>query len=178
MKDAISQSELKAAREGNEAALASIIAREMPLIRRFARRAVRPGLEFEDAVQEGIIGLFRAIETYAPGRGAGFDTYASVCIQRAILSAQRSASRKKHAPLNQSVPIPEEQSIPGPEDTAIANEQMSQTLQKARTQLSSLEKEVLALYLDGFSYDEIAKKLGKSQKTVDNALLRVRRKLR
>lgn len=176
MNEPILPGELEEARQGNDAAMAAIIARHMPFIRRCARHAVRPGLEFDDAVQEGIIGLFNAIQTYSTSGGASFATYASVCIQRSILSAQRSASRKKHAPLNQSVPIPATQSIPGPEDDAIANEQASQALQHAR--LSPLEKDVLALRLDGFSYEEIAQKLGKNQKTIDNALLRVRQKMR
>lgn len=170
--------ELEQARNGNEPALATVIARFMPVIEMHARPAIRPGLELEDAVQEGIIGLFNAIETYRPAEGAQFATYASVCIKNAIATAQRAAGRKKHAPLNHSVPIPEEQSIPGPEEEAIQSEQISTTLRLVQKKLSSLETQVLALFLDGFSYEHIARKLGKTTKAVDNALARVRRKLK
>lgn len=178
MREPITAEQLQAAKKSSEPAVAAIIARYMPVIRRYARRAVQPGLELEDAVQEGIIGLFNAIQTYRDNQGASFNTYAQVCIQNAIFTARRAAGRKKHAPLNQSIPIPAGQSIPGPEEDAIASEQVSLTLQKARTHLSALEQQVLALFLDGLTYEEIAEKLGKSTKTVDNALARVRRKLR
>lgn len=177
MKEHITPEQLRAAQNRNESALAAVIARYIPLIRRVARRAVSPGLEFEDAIQEGLIGLFHAIQTYSPAKG-NFTAYAQVCVQNAVFTAQRTAGRKKHAPLNHSVPIPDEESIPGPEDEAIVHEQVSLTLQKARTRLSPLEKTVLHMFLDGFSYQEIAAKLGCPPKTVDNALARVRRKLK
>lgn len=178
MNKATDSATLRAARNGDEQALAAIIAKEMPVIRWFARRAVRPGLDFDDAVQEGLIGLFRAIEVFDTKKEASFSTYASVCIKNAVVSAGKSASRLKHSPLNHSVPIPEEQSIPGPEEQTIANEQVSLTLEKARTQLSPLEKNVLRYFLDGFSYQEIGEKLAITPKAVDNALVRLRRKLK
>ena len=178
MKEGTESAELDAAKNGSEVELAAIMARYMPIIRRAARRATGPGLDFEDAVQEGIIGLFSAIQTYGEDRGARFSTYAAVCVNNAVASAKKAAGRKKHAPLNQSVPISEEQSIPGPEEAAIANEQMQGTLKKARTGLSPMEKTVLRLYLDGFSYQQIAGKLGIKEKAVENALGRVRKKLR
>lgn len=178
MKEPVTQDELEAARSGDEAALAFIITRHMPFIRKFAHKAVRPGLDFEDAVQEGIIGLFSAIENYEVSRDVTFNTYSSVCIHNAILSAQKAAGRKKHSPLNYSVPIPENQSIPGPEDSTIASEQVSLAMEKIKNKLSSTEKTVLALFLDGFSYEEIARTLGKTQKSVENSLTRARRKLK
>ena len=178
MKDVPAGAQLRAAREGSEAALAAIMARYMPLIRWCARKAAGPGLEFDDAVQEGIIGLFSAIQNYREGRGANFSTYANVCVQNAVTAAQRASRRKKHAPLNQSLPIEEAPSVPGPEDAAIASEQVRVTLQKARTVLSPLEKTVLRLYLDGFSHRQIAARLGRGEKSVENALARVRQKLR
>lgn len=178
MKESISTELLALARGKNESAVAAIIAQLMPTIRYYAGLAVQPGLDFDDAVQEGLIGLFGAIQTFSTSGSASFRTYASVCIQNSITSAGRAASRKKHGPLNFSVPIPAGQSIPGPEEQAIAHEEISSTLAKARTQLSSLERQVLALYLDGFSYGEIAEKVGKTSKAVENALQRVRRKLK
>lgn len=178
MREGTDPGELQAAKSGSEVELAAIMARYMPVIRRAARRAAGPGLDFEDAVQEGIIGLFSAIQSYGEDRGASFSTYAAVCINNAAASAKKAAGRKKHAPLNQSVPISDEQSIPGPEDAAIANEQVQVTMKKARTVLSAMEKSVLRLYLDGYSYIQIAKRLGVNEKAVENALGRVRKKLR
>ncbi len=178
MKERITGAEIRAAKERDEAALASIIARQMPTIRRLARQATTPGLDFEDAVQEGLIGLFNAIGHYDESNAASFSTYASACIQNAILSARKAAGRKKHEPLNRSVPISDEQSIPGPEEETIANEQVSRTLEKAQAVLSRFEKEVLHYYLLGMSYDEIAQVLQKDTKAIDNALSRIRRKLK
>lgn len=170
--------QIEAARNGSEPDTAAIIARFMPTIRRISRRAVSPGLDFDDAVQEGIIGLFSAIQTWRPGASAAFPTYATVCIHNAILTAKRTAGRKKHTPLNQSVPYTENESIPGPEEAADAREQVDITLQKARTLLSPMEKDVLRMTLDGASQKQIARKLGKSPKSVENALARARTKLR
>lgn len=178
MKEGTDPAELQAAKDGSEVAMAAVIARYMPVIRRAARRAAGPGLDFEDAVQEGIIGLFSAIQTFGEDRGASFSTYAAVCVNNAVSGAKKAAGRKKHAPLNHSVPISDEQSIPGPEEAAIVREQVQVTLKKASTVLSPMEKTVLRLYLDGFSYPQIAKKLGIKEKAVENALGRVRKKLR
>ncbi len=178
MKKQTSNTELQAAKKQDEAALAAIIARHMAVIRYFAYRAVSPGLDFDDALQEGLIGLFRAIEQYDKNQNASFSTYANVCIRNAIFAAQKAATRKKHAPLNQSVPIPAEQSTPGPEEEAIQNEQLSLVIEKVQTRLSPLEKQVLRCYLNGLSYQEIGLKLGKSPKAIDNALSRLRRKLK
>ena len=178
MREPILPQELEAAKNGNEPALAAVIAHTMPMIRRFARRAVRPGLDFEDAVQEGLIGLFFAIEQYNPASGTSFHTFAAVCANNAILSAKKAAGRKKHAPLNQSIPLADTQSIPGPEEQTIVNEQVDITLEKARLTLSPFEKRVLQLRLLGYSGAEIAKRTGRTQKSVENALLRARSKLR
>lgn len=166
-----------AAKNGNEAALATIIARYMPLIRRLAKRTAQPGLDFDDAVQEGLIGLFAAIEHYRPDCGAAFSTYAAVCVRNVIHSAGKAAGRKKHQPLNQSVPLSEAESIPGPEEQAIASEQVKLTLEKARLTLSTFERRVLCLRMDGLSGPEIALHMGKPIKSVENALRRARHKL-
>lgn len=178
MKEPLSPQQLTAAREGDEPALAALIARFMPMIRSLARSAAGPGLDFEDAVQEGLIGLFSAVQRYRPEGGASFSTYASVCIRNAIWAAQRAASRKKHAPLNQSIPIPDEQSTPGPEELAQERERRAATLYRANSALSPFEKAVLRGYLAGLSYGQIAATLGCEEKSVDNALARIRRKLR
>lgn len=173
--------QLQRAKEGDEQALAALIARQMPLIRALAARSVSPGLEFEDAVQEGLIALFFAMGSYDGARGASFSTYASVCIRSGIADAVRRAGRRKHAPLNRSVPLDDAGHVPmagGPAEEAEAREQYRATMHQLETRLSSLEKQVLALFLDGLSYGAIARRLGVGEKAVDNALQRVRAKLR
>lgn len=178
MLDSVGPVQIKAAKNGAETELAAIVARFMPTINRAARRAKSPGLDFEDAVQEGIIGLFAAIESFAEGKGAAFASYATICINNAVIGAKRAALRKKHGPLNYSVPISHCQSVPGPEEATIANEEVRVTLKKAAKVLSKMEKTVLWLRIDGWQNRQIAKKMGISAKTVENALARVRQKLR
>ncbi len=182
MNDKDFERELALCRKGDEQAIAGLIAREMPAIRAAAARSICPGLEFDDAVQEGIIALFSAIGTYDEGRGASFSTYAAACVQNGIISARRAAGRQKHAPLNQSVSMEEADGIPGPEQTpeqaAEANERFSRTMEGIATRLSTLERQVLLLFLDGASYSAIARRLQVPEKAVDNALQRVRAKLR
>ncbi len=169
---------LAKARAGQEAAVAAVLTHMMPLLRRLAARAVRPGLEFDDALQEGIIGLFGAIKTYRPTGGASFETYAAVCMRNAITAACRAAGRKKNAPLNQSLPLEEAAPAPGPEELAIRREQLEAAASDIRTRLSPFERKVLAAHLAGGSYRQIARQLGCTPKAVENALGRLRRKLR
>ncbi len=178
MKEPVTTAQLEAARRGNEAELAAVIARFMPAIHKMARKATGPGLDFEDAVQEGIIGLFSAIEHFKADRTVAFSTYATTCIYNSVLSAKRMAERKKHTPLNHSVPISTQHTVAGPEERTIANEQVLLAFEKARMLLSPLEKTVLRLYLHGYSYKQIAKRIQKSEKAVENALFRMRQKLR
>lgn len=178
MREVLSQERISAAAQGSEADLAAVFARYLPFIHRTARRFTGPGMDFDDAAQEGIIGLFSAIQNYRPDSSASFSTYSKACIQNAIIGAKRAANRKKHAPLNNSIPIPEQQSTPGPEDAAIEGEMARQALEKARMVLSFMEKRVLRLYLWGMDYRQIAARIGVNEKSVDNALVRIRRKLR
>ena len=111
----ISQEALRKAQAGDETAIAALIARLMPLIRKSARQNLAPGLDLEDAVQEGLIGLFEALRCYDADRGAPFVPFAAACIRHAQQDARRAATRKKHAPLNDSVPLPEDEAAPRPE---------------------------------------------------------------
>lgn len=169
---------IRRARGGDEAALAGLIAGYMPVIRRFARAAACPGLDFEDAVQEGYIGLFYAVNSFCENGQASFSTYAAVCIRNAVLTARRAALRKKHQPLSEAVLLNEQQALPGPEEQMILREQLRETIRGINTKLTGFEKRALLLSLRGRSYAEIASELSKSPKAVDNALVRVRRKLR
>ncbi|MEG1012058.1 MAG: sigma-70 family RNA polymerase sigma factor [Ruthenibacterium sp.] len=172
---------LTAAKAGDEQALAAMITKFMPIIRRAAGRCACPGLEYDDLVQEGIIALFHAIGAYSEQRGAAFATYAQTCIENAAVSAVRAATRQKHTPLNTFVPLNEADradAVRTPEDLLLASERYSDAMQDIATRLSPLERQVLAAFLDGKSYATIAKQLGLSVKAVGNALQRVRAKLR
>ena len=174
-----SPEQIAAARAGDETALAGAIAHMTPAIRRGASVCTGPGLEFEDAVQEGIIALLRAIQTYDPSRAA-FEPYAAACIRHAQFSARRAAQRKKHEPLLNSLPLESrtEETIPGPEELAIQSEEYDAWMRRMDTQLSPFEREVLRLFLDGLGCLQIASALGRPPKAVENALTRARRKLR
>ncbi len=141
------------------------------------------GLEYDDIIQECMVALFKAILNYNETKGAKFATYAGVCITNAAVSATRAATRQKHAPLNNAVPLLHIKNdvkgvSPGPEDLIVENESYNCALKDIENRLSELEKLVLSAFLDGKSYIQIATELNVSQKTVDNALARVRAKLR
>lgn len=175
---------LRRAKQGEEPAVAAVIARMMPLLRKGAAANTAPGLDFEDAVQEGLIGLFGAIRRYDAARCPAFAAFAAACITHAQSDARRAAGRKKHAPLNESVPL-----LPGMPDTtaqdprdpaelAIASEQVGDVLQKVSSALSGLERTALLQNLAGYSVAQTARAVNRSPKTVENALNRARRKLR
>ncbi len=176
---ALLAAQVRQAQSGNEQALAWLIDRQMPQIRILAARAVRPGMEYDDAVQEGMIGLYSALCTFDARKGASFNTYACVCVQNAVASAVRASQRSKHAPLNSAAPwCEEQQSVPGPEEMMLQNERLASTLHSIDTRLSRREKQVLCLSMRGYSYAQIARRLGMNEKAVDNALQRVRLKLK
>ena len=167
-----------AARGGDSAALAAVIAKMLPAVHRAAARAVCPGLDFDDAVQEGLIGLFHAIQTFDGEKAASFKTYGGVCVQNAVASAGRRARAKKHSPLSDYLPIDQELTQAGPEDLAIENERYEAALRSIDRLLSPFEKRVLRLHMEGRSYGEIARLCDRSEKSVDNAMQRLRRKLK
>lgn len=170
---------LELARRGDETAQAAIIARLLPGIRRVAADSTVPGLEREDAEQEGLIALFRAIESYRPQEEVSFETYAMCCVRNGITDARLRAGRKKHQPLNHSVPLEDNApAVPGPEQQAVDREQYHATVRILRSGLTLTERRVLLLRLDGCDYRTIARKLNISVKAVDNALTRVRAKLK
>ncbi len=176
----VDQELLRLAQQGDETALAALIARLMPGIRRGAAACTAPGLEFDDAVQEGLIGLFHAVNSYDAAQDLPFGAYAEACIRHAQQDARRAALRKKHAPLNFSVPLPDDDSaaLPGPEEQAIEEERYADVVNRMDTLLSGLERQALLLRLDGVSAAESARRLHCTPKAVTNALARARRKLR
>ena len=140
---------LQQAQAGEESAIAALITAMMPAIRKGAAAVAAPGLDFDDAVQEGLIGLFHAVRSYRADKKVPFTAYAAACIANTQQDARRSATRKKHAPLNNSVPLPENSAAPGPEELAIANERCAAVLERINTQLSPLELGSLLACLEG-----------------------------
>lgn len=177
---------LQQAKAGDEAATAALIVRMMPAIRKGASTNMAPGLEYDDAVQEGLIGLFGAIRSYDPGKGVPFAGYAAACIANAQQDANRKARRKKHTPLNDSVSLDEDvgsnaaapRSADDPEAITIAGEAYAEMLYRMETELSKLERRILLLSLAGKTTAESAEQLHCAPKAAENALARARRKLR
>lgn len=167
---------------GSKEALDGIIASCSDIVRNASRRYFLIGAETEDAYQEGFLGLIKAANTYTAEKGT-FRCYAYVCVNNAMMTAVRKYAGNKNKVLNDGLPLSEAVDIPysggeNPEDLFIEDETRREFIDGIGKQLSVMEKEILSLFLTGLSYDEITKKTGKSHKTVDNALQRIRKKLR
>ncbi len=173
--------------EGNSAAETELVHRYGWLVRACSRPLFLAGGDSEDLMQEGMLGLLRAIRSFDPERDTAFRTYAEICIHSSLLTAVRAASGGKHTPLNESVPFEASLfdcidpsltvSTQSPEDVVIDREEFRERLQVLRGSLSALEARILPPYLNGLSCGEIARQEGLSMKTVDNAIQRIRRKL-
>lgn len=171
-------------RSGDTACMDALIERYRGMVKNQARALYLIGGDQEDLIQEGMIGLFKAVRDYSPQKSDSFAAFARLCVTRHLYSAIQASNRQKHTPLNTYVELtpglhegregPVEQS---PEERLIAQEDMSALQEKLRLRLSGFEKQVLDLYLDGANYAEIGEKLGKTAKSVDNALQRIRRKV-
>jgi RNA polymerase sporulation-specific sigma factor len=180
--------------EGDELAVQVLLER----YRRFARAKARGyflvGADSDDIEQEGMIGLYKAARDFRPDRQASFRAFAELCITRQVITAVKTATRQKHQPLNQYVSIsgvrgsddPGERSVEemidhthvaDPADQVISNERMDNMRQSMAEMLSGLEVDVLRLYVEGKSYQEIGEQLGRHVKSIDNALQRIKRKL-
>lgn len=156
------------------------------LVRQKARAMFLIGGDTDDLIQEGMIGLFKAVRDFQPGREAAFATFARMCIDRQIYSAIQNSNRQKHLPLNSYVSLNQEDesspiwelSVENPEEIIIDQETTRDLQQKISDYLSPMENKVLDLYLKGEGYVEIGRILGKSPKSIDNALQRIRAKIR
>lgn len=178
---------------GNADALDYLITKFHSFVRMKARSYFMMGGDREDIVQEGMIGLYKAIRDYRADRLSSFKVFAELCITRQIITAIKTATRQKHIPLNTSVsldkPVYDEEqertlldmiagsALDDPEDLIIHKEEFVFMEEEMNKVLSALEKEVLALYLDGQSYREISEVLNRQVKSIDNALQRIKRKL-
>ena len=180
-------------RSGDGSALDLLIERYKAFVRAKARSYFLIGADREDIVQEGMIGLYKAIRDFRDDKLASFKAFAELCVTRQIITAIKTATRQKHVPLNSYIsldkPIYDEESertlldiisgavVADPEELMIHREEFDAIEIQMKELLSELERDVLILYLDGRSYQEIAEDLSRHVKSIDNALQRVKRKL-
>lgn len=180
------------AQQGDGEALEYLLDKYKNFVRGRARSYFLVGADHEDIVQEGMIGLYKSIRDFKPDKQSSFRAFAELCVKRQIITAIKTATRQKHVPLNSYVslnkPLYGEESdrtlldviegrVTNPEELFIGQEDMSHIQEQIGTVLSDLEQQVLAAFLDGKSYQEIAEMLGRHVKSIDNALQRVKRKL-
>lgn len=178
------------AQKGNEKHMESLLEKYKSLVRTVTRAYFLTGADGEDLLQEGMIGLYKAILSYIPDKNINFGKYAELCIKRQVLSAIKAANRLKHLPLNSYISIYKEDEddrdverftasdLANPEEIAISKEATEILKQKIERVLSDFEKKVLVRFLNGDSYASIASALNKEPKAIDNALQRVKRKLK
>ena len=181
------------AQDANGAALEYLLNKYKNFVRSKARSYFLIGADHEDIVQEGMIGLYKAIRDYRAEKLSSFRAFAELCVTRQIITAINTATRQKHIPLNSYIslnkPIYEEDSdrtlldviteegTSNPEEMFIDREDLSLIEGKIGQMLSDLEKDVLVRYMEGKSYVEIAGEMGRHVKSIDNALQRIKRKL-
>ena len=182
------------AKEGKPDAYDAIVRRYRGFVRLKASSYFLLGGESDDLIQEGLLGLYKAVRDYRTDRESSFRNFAELCITRQIITAVKTATRNTHTPLNQYVSFSQspaaagdsdstlDEILPGPTafdpvNQVIATEELESLVSCLSSVLSELESRVLSLYLDGYSYEVIAEKLDCDTKTVDNALQRVKRKV-
>ncbi|WP_042278192.1 RNA polymerase sporulation sigma factor SigH [[Clostridium] dakarense] len=181
------------ASKGDKIALEYIIKKYKNFVKAKAKSYFLIGADKEDIIQEGMIGLYKAVRDFDGNKTNSFKCFAEICITRQIITAIKTATRQKHIPLNSYVslnkPIYDEESertlldiiatsmVTDPEELIISKEELKRIESKINELLSELEQEVLELYLNGKSYQYIADRLERDVKSIDNALQRVKRKL-
>lgn len=182
-------------REGESPITDFIMDKYKNLVRSKAKSMFILGADNEDLIQEGMIGLFKAIRDYDSGRDASFYTFADLCVSRQMYTAVQAAGRQKHIPLNSYVSLYSDMSDgegeeavlvdalqsavdKSPEELFFDKESANALEEKIDSTLSSFEKQVLDLYITGMSYVQIAKVLGKDEKSADNALQRIKSKIK
>ena len=158
------------------------------MVRKKARAMFLIGGDNDDLIQEGMIGLFKAVRDYQPEKEASFQTFARICVDRQIYNAIQNSNRQKHQPLNSYITLSQEDGeneehlpdmwVENPESIIIDQENVRDLEQEITCTLSPMENQVLDYYLDGNGYTEIAKIMGKTPKSIDNALQRIRGKIK
>lgn len=171
---------------GEEEVMDYLIEKYKTMVRQKARVLYLVGGEEEDLIQEGMIGLFKAVRDYRKDKAASFQTFARLCVDRQIYHAIEASNRQKHQPLNSYISLSGEEwenrsteiCQKSPESIVIDQENAIGMEEQIRRQLSGFEEKVLGMYLDGYDYIQIGEKLGKSSKSIDNALQRIRFKVK
>ena len=189
-KDYTDEELIEKLREGDTEIADYIMEKYKPLVRKKTNVMYLIGGEPEDLIQEGMIGLFKAVRDFNPEKEVGFFAFAELCISRQLYSALEASNRKKHIPLNTYVSFSQdeadglnleemitEQTI-SPEQMMIEREGKQEFFDKLEETLSPMEKKVLYLYLEGSSYTQIAEDMGKTPKSIDNSLQRIRGKIK
>lgn len=187
--DEISDEELiKRVRTGETEILDYLMEKYKDMVKKKARTMFLVGGDNDDLIQEGMIGLFKAVRDYQPDKDASFQTFARMCVERQLYNAIQTSNRQKHQPLNSYVSLSQEDAetenhlkemwVDNPE-SIIIDEENTRKLQKDITAtLSPMENQVLQLYLDGNRYTDIASIMKKTPKSIDNALHRIKSKIR
>jgi RNA polymerase sporulation-specific sigma factor len=182
------------AKQGDPTAYDRLVRRYYGFVRLKASSYFIAGGDSDDLIQEGLVGLYKAIRDYRTDRESSFRNFAELCITRQIITAVKTATRNKHVPLNQYVSFAStpagatdgeptlDEVLPGPSvhdpvNQVISSEELRALVGCLSTALSDLESRVLTLYLDGYSYEQVGGRVGCDTKTVDNALQRVKRKI-
>lgn len=183
---------IEKAQNGDENAIEKLLSSFKPLVNKIARSYFLTGGDIEDLVQEGMIGLYKAIKTFKKGKTASFMTYAGTCIKNQIQTAVRIASSEKNMVLSTALPIDSKESfddeeeeieivlpspLPKPDEKIENKENFAQITKQIVKSLSQLELKILISYLKGYNYSEIAQQNNISKKSVDNALSRIKNKL-
>lgn len=192
-KDCSDEELVNLANRGNVIAEEYLITKFKRMVKLKARSYFLIGADAEDIIQEGMIGLYKAVRNFQFEKLSSFKAFAELCVTRQMITAIKSATRQKHIPLNSYIslnrPIFNEDSdrtlldvvdsanIDDPQDLFMRDENLNSFKERIKRVLSNLEREVLESYLDAKSYKEIAAELGKQVKSVDNALQRIKRKL-
>ena len=184
---------LRRMHNGDKKVIDYLMVKYKNLVRKKAKALFLIGADNDDLIQEGMIGLFKAIRDYQEEKDSSFYHFAEICISRQMYTAMEASQRKKHAPLNSYVSLDEEPDNAGqipltevlqsltngnPEDMVIDQENVEAFQKKIEKCLSKMEKEVLALTLQGLDYHQVAQIMDKSPKSIDNALQRIKGKLR
>ena len=175
-------------KNGESEILDNLMEKYKEFVRKKARAMFLIGGDTDDLIQEGMIGLFKAVRDYQPDRDAAFQTFASICVDRQIYNAIQSSNRQKHQPLNSYISLSEQDGEneehlgdnwgENPESIIIDQENVQDLEQEITATLSPMENQVLEYYLAGNGYGEIAQIMGKTPKSIDNALQRIRIKIR
>ena len=181
------------AKQGSPDAMDRIVRRYYGFVRLKASSYFLAGGDSDDLVQEGLVGLYKSVRDFRSDRESSFRNFAELCITRQIITAIKTATRQKHQPLNQYVSISGvrvgddgseravedllDDHVPDPAEQVVSKERMDDMRRSMAEMLSGLEVDVLRLYVEGKSYQEIGDQLGRHVKSIDNALQRIKRKL-